>query len=72
MLWQGMNFPLFVEHVPWTLFFCRRALWDVGLNYGHGTGHGIGAYLNVHEYPPLISSTNGETGMVKNMFTSNG
>lgn len=53
-------------------FFCRRALWDVGLNYGHGTGHGIGAYLNVHEYPPLISSTNGETGMVKNMFTSNG
>lgn len=51
---------------------CRRALWDVGLNYGHGTGHGIGAYLNVHEYPPLISSTNGDPGMVENMFTSNG
>lgn len=51
---------------------CRRALWDVGLNYGHGTGHGIGAYLNVHEYPPSISSVNSEPGMVENMFTSNG
>lgn len=50
----------------------RRALWDVGLNYGHGTGHGIGAYLNVHEYPPLISSTNSEPGMIENLFTSNG
>lgn len=50
----------------------RRALWDVGLNYGHGTGHGIGAYLNVHEYPPLISSRNMAPGMLKNMFTSNG
>lgn len=27
----------------------RRALWDVGLDYRHGTGHGIGAYLSVHE-----------------------
>ena len=29
--------------------FARRALWDVGLNYGHGTGHGIGNFLSVHE-----------------------
>lgn len=49
----------------------RRALWDVGLDYGHGTGHGIGAYLNVHEYPPLISSRNMAQGMLRNMFTSN-
>lgn len=27
----------------------RRALWEVGLNYGHGTGHGIGNYFGVHE-----------------------
>lgn len=27
----------------------RRALWEVGLDYLHGTGHGVGAYLNVHE-----------------------
>jgi len=27
----------------------RTALWDVGLDYPHGTGHGVGAFLNVHE-----------------------
>lgn len=29
----------------------RQFLWDYGLDYGHGTSHGIGAYLNVHEGP---------------------
>ena len=29
----------------------RQPLWQDGLEYGHGTGHGIGAYLNVHEGP---------------------
>ncbi|XP_014667790.1 PREDICTED: xaa-Pro aminopeptidase 1-like isoform X2 [Priapulus caudatus] len=29
----------------------RKALWDVGLDYMHGTGHGVGAFLNVHEAP---------------------
>ncbi|UCF64697.1 MAG: aminopeptidase P family N-terminal domain-containing protein, partial [bacterium] len=33
----------------------RKPLWDLGLNYGHGTGHGIGSYLNVHEGPHAIS-----------------
>ena len=33
----------------------RKPLWDIGLNYGHGTGHGVGAYLNVHEGPQAIS-----------------
>jgi len=32
----------------------RRALWDGGLDYGHGTGHGVGMYLNVHEGPQSI------------------
>lgn len=27
----------------------RRALWEAGLNYGHGTGHGVGNYFGVHE-----------------------
>ncbi len=36
--------------------FARRALWDVGLDYLHGTGHGVGAFLNVHEGPQQISS----------------
>jgi len=29
----------------------RRHLWEAGLDYGHGTGHGVGSYLNVHEGP---------------------
>jgi Xaa-Pro aminopeptidase len=33
----------------------RKALWDRGINYGHGTGHGVGFFLNVHEGPPAIS-----------------
>jgi Xaa-Pro aminopeptidase len=32
----------------------RKALWDNHLDYGHGTGHGVGFYLNVHEAPPGI------------------
>ncbi len=34
----------------------RQALWDVGLNYAHGTGHGVGAFLGVHEGPIGISA----------------
>ena len=33
----------------------RRPLWDQGLNYGHGTGHGVGFCLNVHEAPPAVT-----------------
>ena len=33
----------------------RRALWELGLDYRHGTGHGVGAALNVHEGPHSIS-----------------
>ena len=33
----------------------RAALWRVGLDYDHGTGHGVGAYLCVHEGPQRIS-----------------
>lgn len=32
----------------------RRDLWQAGLNYMHGTGHGVGSYLNVHEGPHQI------------------
>ena len=39
--------------------FARRSLWDAGLDYGHGTGHGVGAYLNVHEGPQSISHGRG-------------
>jgi Xaa-Pro aminopeptidase len=33
----------------------RQYLWEVGLDYGHGTGHGVGCYLGVHEGPQSIS-----------------
>ncbi len=35
--------------------FARRALWQVGLDYDHGTGHGVGSYLSVHEGPASLS-----------------
>lgn len=45
----------------------RMYLWDAGLDYCHGTGHGIGSFLNVHEGPIGISRGRNikfETGMV--------
>lgn len=35
--------------------FARRPLWELGLDYAHGTGHGVGAYLSVHEGPARIA-----------------
>lgn len=51
----------------------RTALWKVGLDYGHGTGHGIGSYLNVHEGPMGISNKLylDDPGIEENMFLSN-
>ena len=45
----------------------RIALWKNGLNYNHGTGHGVGSYLSVHEGPQRIAKTGKEelrTGMI--------
>ena len=36
----------------------RKSLNSVGLDYGHGTGHGVGVFLNVHEGPQAISKNN--------------
>lgn len=36
--------------------FARRHLWEAGLDYQHGTGHGVGASLNVHEGPHVRSA----------------
>ncbi len=44
----------------------RKALWDNGLNYGHGTGHGVGSFLNVHEGPQTIGSA--ATGDLKTVI----
>jgi Xaa-Pro aminopeptidase len=35
--------------------FARAPLWQIGLDYAHGTGHGVGAYLSVHEGPQRIA-----------------
>ncbi|CAH2314840.1 xaa-Pro aminopeptidase 2 [Pelobates cultripes] len=48
--------------------FARRALWEIGLNYGHGTGHGIGNFFSVHEWPAGFQSTN--IPLREGMFTS--
>lgn len=34
---------------------CRHTLWQHGLDYRHGTGHGVGFALNVHEGPQVLS-----------------
>jgi len=52
----------------------RKALWDKGLNYLHGTGHGVGFFLNVHEDPQGFtagSSPRANTVLVEGMITSN-
>jgi Xaa-Pro aminopeptidase len=38
----------------------RAAMWQAGLDYGHGTGHGVGAFLNVHEGPNGINKRSQE------------
>jgi Xaa-Pro aminopeptidase len=41
----------------------RAPLWAAGLDYGHGTGHGVGYFLNVHEGPQSISKATPEPTM---------
>lgn len=48
----------------------RRRLWEKGLNYGHGTGHGVGYFEGVHESPVGISHLN-NTVLEEGMVTSN-
>ena len=50
--------------------FARKALWDHGLDYDHGTGHGVGSYLSVHEGPQSISKA-GHTAIEPGMIISN-
>lgn len=48
----------------------RRALWAVGLDYDHGTGHGVGSYLSVHEGPAGISRAGRMVPLVEGMILS--
>ncbi|CAF0826419.1 unnamed protein product [Brachionus calyciflorus] len=47
--------------------FARQALWEVGLDYRHGTGHGVGALLNVHEVPIIANRKGVEILVNENM-----
>jgi Xaa-Pro aminopeptidase len=49
----------------------RKALWDLGLNYGHGTGHGVGHFLCVHEGPQSIRMDENPTVLQPGMMLSN-
>ncbi|MBO6726016.1 MAG: aminopeptidase P family protein [Rhizobiaceae bacterium] len=48
----------------------RAALWQAGLDYAHGTGHGVGAFLSVHEGPQRIAKT-GTAKLLPGMIISN-
>ncbi|MET3556182.1 aminopeptidase P family protein [Burkholderia sp. 567] len=51
----------------------RAPMWAAGLDYGHGTGHGVGYFLNVHEGPQVISHyapAEPHTAMEEGMITS--
>jgi Xaa-Pro aminopeptidase len=49
----------------------RKALWDVGLDFDHGTGHGVGSYLGVHEGPHRISKVPNTVALQPGMIVSN-
>jgi Xaa-Pro aminopeptidase len=49
----------------------RIALWEVGLDYAHGTGHGVGSYLGVHEGPQSISPAPRHVPLELGMIVSN-
>jgi Xaa-Pro aminopeptidase len=52
--------------------FARRPLWEVGLDYAHGTGHGVGSYLSVHEGPARIATFGGgDEPLAEGMILSN-
>jgi Xaa-Pro aminopeptidase len=48
----------------------RLALWEAGLDFNHGTGHGVGVYLSVHEGPQRIART-GDAALEAGMIVSN-
>ena len=49
----------------------RHALWQMGLDYDHGTGHGVGSYLGVHEGPQRISKAPNTVALEPGMIVSN-
>ncbi|KAF3454476.1 hypothetical protein FNV43_RR04923 [Rhamnella rubrinervis] len=70
----SLDQAVFPENTPGFVLdaFARSFLWKIGLDYRHGTGHGVGAALNVHEGPQSISFRYGNmTPLQKGMIVSN-
>jgi Xaa-Pro aminopeptidase len=51
--------------------FARRHLWAAGVDFDHGTGHGVGSYLSVHEGPANISKRGSAVALKRGMILSN-
>ena len=49
----------------------RQFLWQAGLDYAHGTGHGVGSFLSVHEGPQRIGKAGGNQELLPGMIVSN-
>ena len=49
----------------------RASLWHAGVDYDHGTGHGVGSYLSVHEGPQRISKVPNTVALLPGMIVSN-
>jgi Xaa-Pro aminopeptidase len=71
MALSNTQFPLGTLS-PYLDAIARAPIWAAGFNYGHGTGHGVGYFMNVHEGPQSISQAMPElhTAMQAGMVTS--
>ena len=71
----GLSVAAFPRGTPGPMLdsFARLPLWQAGLDFGHGTGHGVGYFMNVHEGPQTISKAVVEPHMAMEpgMITSN-
>ena len=67
-------FPTCTRGIPLDVL-ARQFLWEAGVDYAHGTGHGVGSYLAVHEGPARIASsaayTGGDEPLAAGMILSN-
>lgn len=68
----ALSSAVFPTHTPGGALdvLARAPLWNAGKDYNHGTGHGVGCFLNVHEGPQRISRSNGVYPLAAGMITS--
>jgi Xaa-Pro aminopeptidase len=73
MALSAARFPRGTLKSPMLDALARAPIWAAGIDYGHGTGHGVGYFMNVHEGPQSISPTTmpePHTAMEPGMITS--